>query len=192
MEKTEKAKIFATAAHAAVGQVRKYTLEPYIEHPIEVAEMVKAAGGTEAMICAAYLHDTVEDTKVTRSDILEEFGEEVAVLVSWLTDVSTKADGNRAARKALDAAHIAAAPAEAQTVKVCDIISNVTSILQHDEDFARVYLLEKQAQLAVLTKADPELWQRANDLVINGMIQLDMPGATFLTMPVFPAGKGGE
>lgn len=189
MNSIERARIFAAAAHAAVGQVRKYTNEPYINHPIEVAHMVEGAGGTEDMICAALLHDTVEDTKITHSDIMDVFGAEVASLVAWLTDVSTKADGNRAARKALDCAHIAAAPAAAQTIKCADIISNVASILQHDEDFARVYLLEKQAQLAVLTKADPMLWQTANDLVINGMIQLGMPGATFLTQPATPESK---
>ena len=40
MDKIQKAKIFATAARAAVGQQRKYTLEPYIVHPAEVASMV--------------------------------------------------------------------------------------------------------------------------------------------------------
>jgi (p)ppGpp synthase/HD superfamily hydrolase len=184
MTNSELARIFATAAHGAVGQVRKYTFEPYITHPTEVAMIVEQTpGATDNMIAAAFLHDTLEDTKVKFTDLVGIFGAEVAGLVVWLTDVSKPSDGNRATRKALDCAHIAEAPSEAQTIKVADIISNVTSILAHDEDFARVYLLEKHAQLAVLTKANPALWERANNLVINGMISLDMAGASFLTMP---------
>lgn len=189
MNEIERARLFAAAAHAAVGQRRKYTGEPYHVHLVEVADLVSEVGGTTDMICAAMLHDTLEDTQVSEELLREEFNDEIVDLVVWLTDVSTKADGNRAARKALDAAHIASAPEEAQTIKCADIISNVTSIVQHDPDFARVYLLEKQAQLAVLTKADPILWQRANDAVINGMIQIGMAGASFL---LFPDGKEGE
>ena len=88
MNTVERARIFATAAHAAVGQTRKYTGEPYIVHPIEVAKIVENHGGSNAMIAAALLHDVLEDTSVT-FDVLEtEFGSEVAELVLWLTDVS--------------------------------------------------------------------------------------------------------
>lgn len=151
----ERARVFATAAHAAVGQVRKYTFEPYIVHPREVAEIVRDAGGTDTMVAAAWLHDTVEDTGVTIETIRAEFGVEVAELVGWLTDVSRPEHGNRAHRKALDRAHSAAAPAEAQTVKCCDLWSNTKSIVAHDPAFARTYLEEKRALLAVMTKADP-------------------------------------
>src|SRR5580765_8807774 len=90
-----RARVFATAAHAAVGQVRKYTGEPYINHPAAVAEIVRAVPHSEAMLAAAWLHDVVEDTKVTYADIKAEFGEDVAVLVNWLTDVSAPQDGFR-------------------------------------------------------------------------------------------------
>ena len=75
---------FARNAHGE--QQRKYTHEPYIEHPIRVAEMVKSVPHTEAMICAAYLHDVVEDTPVAHQEIEERFGPEVARLVHELTD----------------------------------------------------------------------------------------------------------
>ncbi|MCP1674326.1 (p)ppGpp synthase/HD superfamily hydrolase [Natronocella acetinitrilica] len=146
---------FAVAAHGA--QVRKYTGEPYWKHLAEVAGIVAAAGGSEAMVAAAWLHDVVEDTEVGIDQIEAHFGGEVAELVGWLTDVSRPADGNRAARKALDRAHIARAPADAQTVKLADLISNTSSIATHDPDFARVYLKEKAALLAVMDRADPAL-----------------------------------
>ena len=66
MNIVEKARVFATAAHAAVGQLRKYTFEPYIVHPAEVFAIVSTVdGATEEMMAAAWLHDTVEDTGVT-------------------------------------------------------------------------------------------------------------------------------
>src|SRR5690606_11405266 len=96
-----RAKLFATAAHHAVGQVRKYTGEPYISHPAEVVSILSEVEGvTKRMIAAAWLHDVVEDTGVPLSVIREHFGDEVAGLVEGLTDVSRPEDGNRAARKA--------------------------------------------------------------------------------------------
>jgi (p)ppGpp synthase/HD superfamily hydrolase len=165
MTMIERARVFATAAHAAVGQVRKYTFEPYIVHPAEVAKIVRDAGGSEAMISAAWLHDTVEDTGVTIETIRAEFGTEVAELVGWLTDVSRPDHGNRAHRKALDRAHSAAAPAEAQTVKLADLIANTRSIMAHDAAFARTYLEEKRLLLAVMTKGDATLMAEARKFI---------------------------
>jgi (p)ppGpp synthase/HD superfamily hydrolase len=165
MTMVERARVFATAAHAAVGQVRKYTFEPYIVHPAEVAKIVRDAGGSEAMVAAAWLHDTVEDTGVTIETIRAEFGAEVAELVGWLTDVSRPEHGNRAHRKALDRAHSAAAPAEAQTVKLADLIANTRSIMAHDAAFAKTYLEEKRLLLAVMTKGDPALMAEARKFI---------------------------
>lgn len=152
-----KAQVFATAAHAAVKHVRKYTGEPYIVHPIHVMSIVKTVEHTDAMLAAALLHDTVEDTGVTIELIEQEFGTEVAELVGWLTDVSKKDDGNRAVRKQMDLEHTAQAPAAAQTIKCGDIISNISSIIQHDPSFAKVYISEKRKLAEVLQTADPLL-----------------------------------
>lgn len=166
MTLVEKARAFATAAHAAVGQLRKYTFEPYIVHPAEVAALVSTVPGhTPEMVAAAWLHDTVEDTGVTSELIRSEFGDEVATLVGWLTDVSRPDHGNRAARKAVDRAHTAAAPAEAQTIKLADLIANTRSIMQHDEKFAVTYLAEKRLLLEVMTKGDPGLMAQARSQI---------------------------
>ena len=157
MTVVEKARVFATAAHVACGQLRKYTFEPYIVHPAEVVSIVKSVPHTEAMLAAAWLHDVVEDTGVTNETIRAEFGEEVADLVGWLTDVSRPEQGNRAVRKAIDRAHTAMAPAEAQTVKLADLISNTRSIMAHDEKFAKTYLEEKRLLLEVMTRGDSTL-----------------------------------
>lgn len=161
----EKARVFATAAHAAVGQTRKYTGEPYVVHPIEVSELVASVGGTEAMVAAALLHDVLEDTEVTVDVLEEQFGSEVADLVLWLTDISKPEDGNRSTRKELDRQHSAAAPAAAQTIKVADLISNTRTIVEFDPGFARTYLEEKRLLLEVLTRANPTLLDQAKNQI---------------------------
>lgn len=160
-----KARTFAVAAHAAVAQLRKYTNEPYIVHPAEVMNIVSTVPHTPEMLAAAWLHDVVEDTGVTLEIIRQEFGDKVAELVGWLTDVSRKEQGNRATRKAIDRAHTAMAPAEAQTIKLADLISNCHSIVEHDAEFAKVYLEEKRLLLEVLTKGDATLLEQARNIV---------------------------
>jgi (p)ppGpp synthase/HD superfamily hydrolase len=169
MNIVEKARIFATAAHAAVKQVRKYTGEPYINHPFHVMSIVKTVTHTPEMLAAALLHDVVEDTGVTIELIEQEFGSEVANLVGWLTDVSRPEDGNRATRKQLDMEHTAQAPAAAQTIKLADLISNTSSIVKYDMNFAETYLKEKAALLKVLTKGEPALISWAQATVVNGL-----------------------
>ena len=161
-----KAQVYAMAAHAAVGQKRKYTNEPYIVHPAEVAKIVASVhDATPDMVAAAWLHDVIEDTGCTFTDVHMAFGIDIAGMVSWLTDVSKPEDGNRAHRKAIDLAHTARAPANVKTIKLADIISNCKSIMEHDPNFAKVYLEEKRAQLAVLTEGDSELLARAREIV---------------------------
>ena len=143
MDIIEKARVFATAAHHAGGNVRKYTGEPYINHPEAVVDIVSNVTHTPEMIAAAWLHDTVEDTKVPMQLIEREFGSEIAELVYWLTDKSTHEDGNRAARKAIDRLHIAQASPEAKTIKLADLLDNTASIIERDPDFAKVYMAEK-------------------------------------------------
>jgi len=162
MHLIEKARIFAIAAHSAASHVRKYTGEPYWTHPEHVAATVATVSGvTDHMIAAAWLHDVVEDTGVDTELIVSEFGPDVATLVAWLTDVSTPADGNRAARKAMDRAHIARAPCTVHTIKLADICSNVESIMLHDPVFAKTYMAEKRLMLDVMPHADAVLMARA-------------------------------
>ncbi len=64
---------------------RRYSGEPYIMHPVAVARILFELGMDHQSIIAAILHDTVEDTDITLEDLSEEFGEEVAQLVSGVT-----------------------------------------------------------------------------------------------------------
>lgn len=159
------AKEFAAAAHARAGQLRKYTHEPYIAHPAAVVELVRSVPHTEAMLCAAWLHDVVEDTPVTIEEVAHLFGAEVASLVEMLTDVSKPSDGNRVERKALDRAHTAMASPAAKTIKLADLIDNTSSIAEHDPKFAQVYLAEKALLLDVLQEGDSTLRAMARHLL---------------------------
>ncbi|MGI6453498.1 MAG: RelA/SpoT family protein [Syntrophomonadaceae bacterium] len=80
-----KAYNFAQAAHA--GKTR-LSGEPYITHPLEVAKILTEIEMDTASICAALLHDVIEDTNITYLTILKEFGEEIALLVDGVTKLS--------------------------------------------------------------------------------------------------------
>jgi (p)ppGpp synthase/HD superfamily hydrolase len=154
---------FATLAH--FGQFRKYTGEPYIVHPVAVAEIVRGVRHTPEMIAAAYLHDVVEDCNVKLDVIDANFGHAVRTFVDFLTDVSMPWHGNRATQKRLDREHISKAPPAAQTIKLADLIDNTKSIKERDPGFWKVYRLEKIALLDVIDRGDPELIARARLLV---------------------------
>jgi len=75
---------FVTAENAHRGQLRK-SGDPYITHPVAVAEILVDFGLDPATIAAALLHDTVEDTSYSPTKLREEFGDEVASLVEGVT-----------------------------------------------------------------------------------------------------------
>ena len=151
---------FANAAHASIQQTRKYSGEPYINHPRQVRQILldhSTGPVSMEMEAAALTHDVVEDTGVTIELIQEVFGERVARLVSDLTDVSRPENGNRKARKELDLRHTAAADPDSMSVKLADLVANARDITTQDPDFARVWLREKAALLEVLGDGDPGL-----------------------------------
>ncbi|MBO4447154.1 MAG: bifunctional (p)ppGpp synthetase/guanosine-3',5'-bis(diphosphate) 3'-pyrophosphohydrolase, partial [Bacteroidales bacterium] len=86
----QKAFDFANQAHR---NVRRRSGEPYIIHPIQVAEIViKEIGLGCKSISAALLHDVVEDTDYTIDDIRNLFGDHIALLVDGLTKIKTVLD----------------------------------------------------------------------------------------------------
>lgn len=161
-----RADMFAAGAHAAVKQVRKYTGEPYIVHPREVAGIVRTIPGvTTEMVQAALLHDVMEDTGVTKKDVGESFSPRTTIIVVGLTDISKPEDGNRATRKRIDLEHLAIQDAETKTVRLCDVESNVKNIAQYDENFLPTYLREKWAQLMVCKEANQQKWNDVYNLI---------------------------
>ena len=86
-EESALAEAFAFANEAHAGQKRK-SGEPFIAHPIEVAIILAGLHMDVETLTAALLHDTVEDTEVTREDVVEKFGEDVAALVEGVTKIT--------------------------------------------------------------------------------------------------------
>ncbi len=170
----ERAKKFAAAAHESIDQRRKYTGAPYIVHPEAVSKTVESVTDDPEMIAAAWLHDVVEDTPISIEEIQEEFGATVAALVDDLTDVAEKSDGNRATRKAIYRAHTAKADPRAKTVKLADIIDNVSDIMRNNRGFARIYVREKVLLLEVLKEGNQKLYEQAQELITNCCKELDI------------------
>lgn len=98
VEIIERAFRFAKAAHAGV---RRRSGEPYILHPIAVAKIVISELGLgSTSICAAFLHDVVEDTEYTTEDIEAAFGPKIASIVEGLTKISGGIFGDKASAQA--------------------------------------------------------------------------------------------
>jgi len=155
---------FANVAHK--GQLRKYTGEDYIVHPMAVLRMVEKHGGSEVQQAAALLHDVVEDTSYTLADINANFGHDVATMVKWLTDTSKPSDGNRAIRKEIDRKRLADAPAEAQFVKLADMIDNSKTIFTLDKSFAPLFKKEMGLLVDSMTKVvGSSLWIEAKKVL---------------------------
>ena len=71
------------------GEQKRRSGEPYIIHPLNVAYILAGVGLDEATICAALLHDVVEDTDATDTDLRREFGDEIADMVAGVTKLET-------------------------------------------------------------------------------------------------------
>ncbi|GHA45774.1 hypothetical protein GCM10007103_28610 [Salinimicrobium marinum] len=171
----EEALEFARKAHG--DQQRKYNEELYIEHLKRVAEIVKTVPHTTEMICAAYLHDVVEDTPVSLQDIQRKFGGKIAKLVEELTDEYIKENYqhlNRKARKKKEVERLEKISAEAKTIKLADVIDNTRDILVNDRNFARKYIPEMEALTEALQGGNFKLLMRACYEVQRGNLELNL------------------
>ncbi|MGD8213631.1 RelA/SpoT family protein [Aestuariimicrobium sp. Y1814] len=91
---------YRTAEHYHRGQLRK-SGDPYITHPLAVTLILAELGMTEPTLCAALLHDTVEDTSYTMEQLTADFGEEVAALVDGVTKLDKVTYGDSAKAETL-------------------------------------------------------------------------------------------
>lgn len=101
---------------------------PYINHPIQVAETLWETGGVrdEAILVAAILHDTIEDTTASPEEISAGFGEQVLALVLEVTDDKSLPKPERKRLQVEHAPHISPA---AKLIKLADKICNLGDIL---------------------------------------------------------------
>ncbi len=177
---------FADNAHGQ--QLRKYTGERYIVHPVRVMEMTREFHLDICVHAAALLHDVIEDTAVTidqlEKELLNVMGasevRRVIQMVVELTDIFIKENYprlNRKKRKEKEARRLSGISSDAQSIKYADIIDNVKDIVRHDIEFAKVYVLETKNMLQVMSAGNPTLRQRAVKLVEQCLYQLQMQPA---------------
>jgi guanosine-3',5'-bis(diphosphate) 3'-pyrophosphohydrolase len=115
----------AFAAYKHRDQRRKnLEASPYINHPIDLANVLWNEGGVgkPEVIAAALLHDTIEDTDTTPEELRERFGPKVAAIVAEVTDDKALA---KTERKQLQVAHAPKLSREAKLVKLADKIANL-------------------------------------------------------------------
>jgi GTP diphosphokinase / guanosine-3',5'-bis(diphosphate) 3'-diphosphatase len=121
-----KALEFAAFKHR--GQRRKNVeASPYINHPIELARVLSNEGGctSSEVLCAALLHDTIEDTETTVEELLELFGESITQIV---LEVSDDKSLPKAERKRLQIEHAAGISHHAKMIKLADKICNLRNL----------------------------------------------------------------
>jgi GTP diphosphokinase / guanosine-3',5'-bis(diphosphate) 3'-diphosphatase len=126
MKKILEAAFFAARKHT---HQRRKNIEdiPYINHPLEVTHLLSSVGGItdEDILCAALLHDTVEDTGTMASEIETRFGQVVA---GYVLEVSDNKALPKAERKRLQVMHAGSLSRGATLIKLADRISNLRSI----------------------------------------------------------------
>ncbi len=118
----------AFAAHKHRAQRRKdIEASPYINHPIALADVLANEGAVEdpIVLCAAVLHDTIEDTETTYAELRERFGREIADVVMEVTDDKTLLKAERKERQVVHAPDLSQ---RAKLVKLADKISNLRDI----------------------------------------------------------------
>jgi (p)ppGpp synthase/HD superfamily hydrolase len=125
-----KATEFALRFH---GDQRRPTGAPYAEHLLEALEvLVRGAGVSDpGVLCAAVLHDVVEDTPCTIGDVRSAFGDRIADMVGWVTKPEPADGADKQAAQAAKEAYLgrlAGAPDDAILVKLADRASNVQTL----------------------------------------------------------------
>src|SRR3954469_12742414 len=139
----DEVKDFADKAHG--NQMRKYTPDRYIVHPVRVMKTCKEYTNDITILAAALLHDVLEDTPVTKVE-LERFlmklmsGDEAkrtVQLVEELTDIYIKENypqWNRKKRMIKETERLGKTSSAAQTIKYADIIDNAPEVTEKEPD----------------------------------------------------------
>ena len=171
--KLHRAVRFAAKAHKKQDRDGKSPL-PYVTHPIEVLSLVRYQADVtdEDILCAAALHDIVEETEYDISDLSDRFGKRVAELVQQLTrdepDPSGLSEIELAKiRDALMMDEIDRMSNEAKIIKLADRCSNLAAAFK-SKSGDKLHRYIKQS-LEILEHIDrkvcPPLWDRINDMV---------------------------
>lgn len=134
-------------AEKAHGEQRRRSGEPYICHPLSVAQILVELGMDSESIAAALMHDVAEDTPVTVAEIKQKFGPEVALLVDGVTKLTQIKFSNVEDRQAENLRQDAAGQSQdvrVMIIKLCD----------------RLHNMRTRRRLARAEATRPRLWKR--------------------------------
>ncbi len=137
----DRAYIYSARVHA--GQTR-LSGEPYLSHPLEVADILADMRLDVESVAAALLHDVIEDTHATKEDIHDMFGPGVAHIVSGVTKISRLTLSNRVAQQAESLRKMILAMADdirVVLIKLADRLHNMRTLKYHKSS-------EKQMRIA--------------------------------------------
>lgn len=167
---------FAAAAHSRTRR-KGAAQEPYIEHLIEVTEILADCGGARdsVLLQAAMLHDTLEDTPVTEAELAAAFGAPVATVVAEMTDDTTLP---KEERKRLQVETASTRSERARQIKVADKISNLRGLVVSPPahwEFERkiAYFAWAEAVVAGCRGVNPALDGLFDDTCAQGRAVLD-------------------
>lgn len=159
----EKAYLIADRAH----NNQMYGIFPYTYHLHQVAKIAGDLGCSEQVIISCILHDILEDTNYSYSDIKAVFGKEIAEIVYCVTDELGR---NRKERKEKTYPKIKG-NWEAVVVKICDRIANIQHSLKYNDSKLKMYKKEHEEFCKeLMSSSHPQLmvnraWDKLNKLI---------------------------
>ena len=155
MEIVKNAELFAKKKHS--GMMRKDGTTSYSKHLEDVVNRLKSLGVIDQeLLCAGWLHDTIEDTDISFDDLYDQFGSRIAVLVSTLSkDMSLP----RKKREQGYVKQLKEAPFDAKLIKLCDISANLSAL--------KNYNTSKSTKLRLVRQIRHYLTVIKNDLIEN-------------------------
>jgi guanosine-3',5'-bis(diphosphate) 3'-pyrophosphohydrolase len=153
---------------------------PFINHPIEVAESIANVGDVRELptLLAAILHDTVEDTSTTFSELEEVFGRDVRVLVEEVTEDKNLPKDDR---KRLQIEHAQQLSERAKQIKIADKICNVRDVTHTPPpkwslERRREYLRWAERVVKGCRGSNANLERRFNEVLQEGWLKLEHSG----------------
>ena len=154
VDEVHRAVAFAREHH---GSQQRPTGAPYLEHLLEALEvLVRGAGVTDPeLLCAAVLHDVVEDTGCTLTDVEAAFGARVAELVGWVTIPDPAPGQDKTSVKEEYLRGLTAAPHDAVLVKLADRASNVQTLRNLPLARQRAYYAQTVRFIVPLAEGEP-------------------------------------
>jgi (p)ppGpp synthase/HD superfamily hydrolase len=166
LDLVKSAELFAKNKHA--GQFRPDDITPYSKHLDDVVNRLKSLGVIdEQILCAGWLHDTIEKTETSFDDLYEQFESEIAVLVSSLSKDMTL---TRKKREKAYVIQLKESSFSAKLIKLCDISANLGSLKNYETSKSKKLRLIKQ-QRRYLSIIKNDLMENQNYPYVQSLIE---------------------